>query len=464
MPSDADPQPPLPVPAEPQPAGVAADHAPGALPAPEALPVAVVPPDALPPPDPPAPPLSVMSVPSFMVPVGERPVSLVAPPVPRRRASTGFLIVVTVLSLTADLVTKSWAKSRLSGFDTKAHGMKKLEVLKDHLEFIFAQNPGGAWSFLRGLPDSLRRPFFLVVSAAAIVFIISIYQRVHRDQSAMKWGLPLALGGAMGNLVDRIRYGWVVDFIDFSMRWGGREHHWPTFNVADIAIVLGVGLMAIDMLRSRGLHDYDDHAVLHAHAHAGRARRRLRRAGPGPARDPLSCADARPPAPHGCPALRPRRPVPPAERPRPRRARRRGPAAKSPRAPVRRRPGAACLRTASAQRTRDPKEPERIGVKHVLVKYGGAKNAPASITRSREDACLRAIEVRDKLAGGADFDSVVGTYSDETGAASRGGSLGQVERRELAPPFADAAFELAPRQLSDVVESPFGFHVILRTE
>jgi multidrug transporter EmrE-like cation transporter len=49
----------------------------------------------------------------------------------------------------------------------------------------------------------------------------------------------LALGGAMGNLVDRIRYGWVVDFIDISLRWGGRDHHWPTFNVADIAIFAG---------------------------------------------------------------------------------------------------------------------------------------------------------------------------------------------------------------------------------
>jgi signal peptidase II len=47
----------------------------------------------------------------------------------------------------------------------------------------------------------------------------------------------------------------VVDFIDTSVKWGGRDHHWPTFNVADIAIVLGVGLMAIDMLRSRGLPD-----------------------------------------------------------------------------------------------------------------------------------------------------------------------------------------------------------------
>jgi signal peptidase II len=64
----------------------------------------------------------------------------------------------------------------------------------------------------------------------------------------MRWGLPLALGGAMGNLVDRIRYGQVIDFIDMYVTRGGREHHWPTYNVADIAIVAGVALMVIDMI------------------------------------------------------------------------------------------------------------------------------------------------------------------------------------------------------------------------
>jgi signal peptidase II len=248
MSSDADPQPPLPVPAEPLvPSAPMADTPPPGQQTPYSV----------------GSPGPAVSVPSFMMPYAEAPVG---PVVPRRRASIGFLIVVTVVSLAADLVTKGWAKARLSGLDPKAHGIKKLSVLKDHFEFIFAQNPGGAWSFLRGLPDSLRRPFFLVVSAAAIVFIISIYQRVYRDQTSMKWGLPLALGGAMGNLADRIRYGWVVDFIDVSMRWSGREHHWPTFNVADIAIVLGVALMAIDMLRSRGLHAHDERGPISGHA------------------------------------------------------------------------------------------------------------------------------------------------------------------------------------------------------
>jgi signal peptidase II len=204
------------------------------------------------------PPTPSFPAPSYLSPSYVSPPTPAAPP--RALASIRFLVLVTLLSLVADLATKSWAKRRLDGYDPVAHSLRKIDVWKDHLELIFARNPGGAWSFLRSLPDSLRRPFFLVVSAGAIVFIITIYQRVYRDQTAMRWGLPLALGGAMGNLADRIRYGWVVDFIDTSMKWGGREHHWPTFNVADIAIVLGVGLMAIDMLRTRSahLHVHDD--------------------------------------------------------------------------------------------------------------------------------------------------------------------------------------------------------------
>ncbi len=127
-------------------------------------------------------------------------------------------------------------------------------------------------------------------------------------------------------------------------------------------------------------------------------------------------------------------------------------------------PAQACFRTAGAKREKRPGEPERIAAKHVLVKYDGAKGAKPAVARSREEACLRAIEARDKLRGGADFGKVVVEYSDEPGAASREGSLGSVERGDVVPPFADAAFELDIGQLSDVVESDFGFHVIVRSE
>lgn len=181
-------------------------------------------------------------------PVSARDLPPASPP------SVVFLVVVTVISLAADLVTKGWAKQALSSNDPQLKALRSISVLKDHVDFIFALNPGGAWSFLRSLPDTLRRPFFLIVSAAAIVFIVSIYRRIHPEQRAMKWGLPLALGGAMGNLVDRIRYGKVIDFVDVYLN---PRHHWPTFNVADIAIVVGVGLMAISMLSFRGARGAD---------------------------------------------------------------------------------------------------------------------------------------------------------------------------------------------------------------
>lgn len=127
-------------------------------------------------------------------------------------------------------------------------------------------------------------------------------------------------------------------------------------------------------------------------------------------------------------------------------------------------PAAKCLAIADAKRERNPKEPLKIGVKHVLVQYRGAKRAPASATRTREQACLRALEARDALRAGTDFAEIVKKYSDEAGAATREGSLGSVERAELAPPFADAAFELHANEFSDVVESDFGFHLIMRTQ
>lgn len=123
-----------------------------------------------------------------------------------------------------------------------------------------------------------------------------------------------------------------------------------------------------------------------------------------------------------------------------------------------------CLAYADARRERKPSEPDRISVKHVLVKYGGAKGAPATITRTREQACLRAEEALARLKEGASFADVVAQYSDESGAATREGSIGAIERSDVAAPFADAAFELGVKEVSEVVETPFGFHLILRVE
>ena len=165
------------------------------------------------------------------------------------RPSYVFLAAVTILNLVADLWSKQWTKDFFEG--QRPGGERKIVLIEDHLALIFAKNRGGAWGLLQNEAEGLRRPFFLIVSVAAIVFIVSLYRKLTPGQRALKWGLPLVLGGALGNLIDRIRYGYVVDFIDVYMKVDGQVKHWPTFNVADIAICVGVGLMAIDMFSPR---------------------------------------------------------------------------------------------------------------------------------------------------------------------------------------------------------------------
>jgi hypothetical protein len=121
-----------------------------------------------------------------------------------------------------------------------------------------------------------------------------------------------------------------------------------------------------------------------------------------------------------------------------------------------------CIELANVIREPRAGEPDSVHVKHVLVKHKDAKNPREGVTRSREEACERAIVARDKVIGGADFDQVVTEFSDEAGAATRAGELGVVRRSELQKPFADAAFALDLQQMSDVVETDFGFHLILR--
>ena len=152
-----------------------------------------------------------------------------------------FLAIVSVLTLGLDLGTKQWAEKTL---DLRP----PLVVVDKYMDFILARNKGGAWGLLQTTSELVRKPFFLLVSALAIGFIVTLYSRLQKRQRALKWGLPLVLGGALGNVFDRIHYGWVIDFIDVHVTQKGIEHHWPTFNVADIAICVGVGLMAIDMM------------------------------------------------------------------------------------------------------------------------------------------------------------------------------------------------------------------------
>jgi lipoprotein signal peptidase len=173
-----------------------------------------------------------------------------------------FFGIVASVSLLADVMSKAWAEITLSGrpFDEPS-----IVLIKKHLSFPLAYNKGGAWGLLQDAPESVRRPFFFAVSVLAVLFIVSLYSKIGRGQRALSWGLPLVLGGALGNLSDRVTRSSVIDFIDYRADWvlsmnrailkavpnWGVTDHWPTFNVADIAICVGVGLMAVDMFTSR---------------------------------------------------------------------------------------------------------------------------------------------------------------------------------------------------------------------
>ena len=125
-------------------------------------------------------------------------------------------------------------------------------------------------------------------------------------------------------------------------------------------------------------------------------------------------------------------------------------------------PSATASAAASASAAPE-KPPEWITAQHVLVAYKGAKNAPKGVTRAKADAKKRAEEVRDKARAGEDFSKLVEAYSDD-GTKERQGSVGKITRDKVVKEFADAAFALKVDQTSDVVESPFGFHVIKRNQ
>ena len=181
---------------------------------------------------------------------------------PAERPSFIFFGVVAALSLVADVASKAWAEIVLS---KRTLLDPSLVLIKGHLTLTLAYNKGGAWGLLQNASEAIRRPFFLAVSVLAIAFIVSLYGRLAPGQRALKWGLPLVLGGALGNLSDRITRSSVIDFIDYRADWieamnlfiarGAKSwsvtSHWPTFNVADISICIGVGLMAVDMITSR---------------------------------------------------------------------------------------------------------------------------------------------------------------------------------------------------------------------
>ncbi len=119
-----------------------------------------------------------------------------------------------------------------------------IPVIHGFFDIVFVLNPGAAFGFLATLSEQVRNPFFILISVVAVILILLYHRRYVQSHHLVSVGLGLILGGAVGNLIDRLRYGMVVDFLDVHVF----QYHWPAFNVADSAISIGVSLMILDML------------------------------------------------------------------------------------------------------------------------------------------------------------------------------------------------------------------------
>ncbi len=159
----------------------------------------------------------------------------------RRPRLEGLILPLIALgALTADQLAKSWVVARLEW----GQSMDLASWLAPILRLTYVTNTGVAFGLLQGFGD-----LFLIVAVVVVGLLLIYYRQIPQGQVLLRIALGLQLGGAMGNLVDRIVRGSVVDFIDLNF-WPMQE--WPIFNLADASIVAGVGLLVLVMLYETG--------------------------------------------------------------------------------------------------------------------------------------------------------------------------------------------------------------------
>jgi signal peptidase II len=141
-----------------------------------------------------------------------------------------FKLLLTLLGVAfLDQLTKFFAERYIQVGEV-------IEIIPGFFNLILTYNPGAAFGLMGGLPDHIR-PFALALSTAvALVAVGYFFLKEYREDLAAKFCLVAILGGALGNIIDRFRYGRVVDFLDFYIG----ANHWPAFNLADSVICVGV--------------------------------------------------------------------------------------------------------------------------------------------------------------------------------------------------------------------------------
>jgi signal peptidase II len=149
-------------------------------------------------------------------------------------------LVIAAAVILLDLWTKSLVLARIDLHEA-------IPIIPNFFQLVHVRNTGAAFG-IGANANSDAVPILLNVGAIAVFCVVVVYAlRSAVTDRVLQVGLHLILGGAIGNLIDRFRFGWVVDFLDVYATWGGREHHWPAFNVADSAICIGIILLFFDM-------------------------------------------------------------------------------------------------------------------------------------------------------------------------------------------------------------------------
>ena len=142
---------------------------------------------------------------------------------------------IAIAGIIVDQLTKIAIDRSMKLFDS-------ITIIEHFFHITYVRNKGAAFSFLSNA--SWRLPFFIAVSIIAALIILVAFRKLRDDQKLAHVSLAMIFSGAVGNLIDRLRMGEVIDFLD--AHW--YQHHWPAFNVADSMICIGVFLLALDMI------------------------------------------------------------------------------------------------------------------------------------------------------------------------------------------------------------------------
>jgi signal peptidase II len=147
------------------------------------------------------------------------------------------LVVISGLVVVFDQITKLLISSKLPLHHS-------ITVIPGFFDITHILNPGGAFGFMAHQSSSLRSVLFLVISSLAVCLIFYFYKNTPQTHPWLASGFALVFGGAIGNLIDRFRFGSVVDFLDVYMG----NYHWPAFNIADSAISIGITIFLFHLL------------------------------------------------------------------------------------------------------------------------------------------------------------------------------------------------------------------------